>query len=32
MAFLGTRGGVREKLPRPEVVDDTVKRLFSEQA
>jgi len=30
MAFLGTRGGVREKLPRPEVVDDTVKRLFSE--
>jgi hypothetical protein len=25
---MGTRGGVREKLPRPAVVDDTFRRLF----
>ena len=29
MAFLGTRGGVREKLPDPSVVDETLRRLFS---
>lgn len=29
MAFLGTRGGVREKLPSPVVVDETLRRLFS---
>jgi len=32
LAFLGTRGGVRDKLPRPTVVDDTFTRLFAESA
>ena len=29
MAFLGTRGGVRDKLPNPLVVDETIRRLFA---
>lgn len=32
MAFLGTTGGIRDKLPRPMVVDDTFDRLFSRKS
>ena len=28
MAFLGTKGGIRDKLPRPTVVDDTFARVL----
>jgi ankyrin repeat protein len=31
MAFLGTKGGIRDKLPRPTVVDDTFSRVLGGQ-